>query len=59
MDESQTTQMRGSHKKDITGWALAKSPAFWNLFILLGLLCGVGLMTIKYVALFLDFTRRD
>lgn len=51
--------MRGSHKKDITGWALAKSPAFWNLFILLGLLCGVGLMTIKYVALFLDFTRRD
>ncbi|THY49919.1 putative MFS transporter [Aureobasidium pullulans] len=49
VDESQTTQMRGSHKKDITGWALAKSPAFWNLFILLGLLCGVGLMTINNI----------
>ncbi|KEQ81148.1 putative MFS transporter [Aureobasidium pullulans EXF-150] len=34
---------------NITGWALAKSPAFWNLFILLGLLCGVGLMTINNI----------
>ena len=38
-----------SHKPEITGWALLKSGAFWKLFILLGLLCGVGLMTIKYV----------
>jgi hypothetical protein len=48
------SQTQGSHKKDITGWALAKSPSFWNLFILLGLLCGVGLMTIKYVSSCLD-----
>ncbi|KAG9692624.1 putative MFS transporter, partial [Aureobasidium melanogenum] len=49
VDESQTSQTQGSHKKDITGWALAKSPSFWNLFILLGLLCGVGLMTINNI----------
>jgi hypothetical protein len=54
VDESQISQTQGSHKKDITGWALAKSPSFWNLFILLGLLCGVGLMTIKYVSFCLD-----
>ncbi|KAH0182818.1 putative MFS transporter, partial [Aureobasidium melanogenum] len=49
VDEAQTSQTQGSHKKDITGWALAKSPSFWNLFILLGLLCGVGLMTINNI----------
>lgn len=36
-----------SHKSDITGFALLKNGAFWKLFIMLGLLCGVGLMTIK------------
>lgn len=36
-----------SHKPEITGWALLKAGSFWKLFILLGLLCGVGLMTIK------------
>ncbi|KAI5357655.1 Putative major facilitator superfamily, MFS transporter superfamily [Septoria linicola] len=34
---------------EITGWALAKSPKFWQLFILLALLCGVGLMTINNI----------
>ncbi|KAL1305447.1 hypothetical protein AAFC00_002328 [Neodothiora populina] len=38
-----------SHKPDITGWALIKSASFWQLFILLGLLCGVGLMTINNI----------
>lgn len=36
-----------SHHADITGWAIFKTTAFWTLFIMLGLLCGVGLMTIK------------
>ena len=38
-----------SHKPDITGWALLKTGSFWKLFILLGLLCGVGLMTINNI----------
>lgn len=36
-----------SHKPDVTGWALVRNGNFWKLWILLGLLCGVGLMTIK------------
>lgn len=32
---------------DIRGWALTRSTDFWLLFILLGLLTGTGLMTIK------------
>ena len=38
-----------SHKPEITGWALMRSGSFWKLFILLGLLCGVGLMTINNI----------
>lgn len=38
-----------SHKPEITGWALLRSGSFWKLFILLGLLCGVGLMTINNI----------
>ena len=34
---------------DITGWTLLQTPAFWKLFTMLGLLCGVGLMTINNV----------
>jgi MFS family permease len=34
---------------DITGFALAKTPKFWQLFIMLGLLCGVGLMSINNI----------
>ncbi|KAF2154431.1 MFS general substrate transporter [Myriangium duriaei CBS 260.36] len=37
------------HKPDITGWALLRSGAFWKLWVLLGLLCGVGLMTINNI----------
>lgn len=35
------------HHIDIRGWALTRSTDFWLLFILLGLLTGTGLMTIK------------
>lgn len=34
---------------DITGLALFRTPKFWQLFIMLGLLCGVGLMTINNI----------
>ena len=34
---------------DITGLALLSKPEFWQLWVLMGLLTGVGLMTIKYV----------
>ncbi|GAM85239.1 hypothetical protein ANO11243_032430 [Dothideomycetidae sp. 11243] len=40
---------RHLHRPDITGWALLQSGAFWKLWILLGLLCGVGLMTINNI----------
>lgn len=36
-----------SHRPDISGLALLSSIEFWRLFTLLGLLAGVGLMTIK------------
>lgn len=32
---------------DITGLALLNKPEFWQLWVLMGLLTGVGLMTIK------------
>lgn len=32
---------------DIRGWALLPIPEFWQLFCMLGLLTGIGLMTIK------------
>lgn len=47
LDQPDTLPDHHLHKPDITGWALLKSGAFWKLWILLGLLCGVGLMTIK------------
>ena len=37
------------HHLDIRGLALLPKIEFWELFILLGLLTGIGLMTIKYV----------
>lgn len=36
-------------RPEITGWALLRSPKFWQLFIMLSLLCGVGLMTINNI----------
>ena len=37
-----------SHCLDITGFALLAKLEFWQLWILMGLLTGVGIMTIKY-----------
>ncbi|KAF2772239.1 MFS general substrate transporter [Teratosphaeria nubilosa] len=34
---------------EVTGFQLLRTPKFWQLFILLGLLCGVGLMTINNI----------
>ena len=36
-----------SHHLDIRGLALLSKVEFWQLFLMLGLMCGVGLMTIK------------
>lgn len=38
-----------SHRVDIRGWNLLKSFEFWQLFLIMGILSGIGLMTIKYV----------
>lgn len=32
---------------DIRGWALLAMPQFWHLFLMFGLLSGIGLMNIK------------
>ncbi|KYG41984.1 hypothetical protein M433DRAFT_147192 [Acidomyces richmondensis BFW] len=39
----------GSTGVEVTGWPLLRTSKFWLLFILLGLLCGVGLMTINNI----------
>jgi hypothetical protein len=36
-----------SHRIDIRGWRLLRSPDFWLLWSILGILAGIGLMTIK------------
>ncbi|KAJ4988416.1 major facilitator superfamily transporter [Stagonosporopsis vannaccii] len=38
-----------SHCLDITGFALLYKPEFWQLWILMGLLTGVGIMTINNI----------
>jgi hypothetical protein len=36
-----------SHRIDIRGWRLLSSIEFWQLFTIMGILAGIGLMTIK------------
>ncbi|QIX01352.1 hypothetical protein AMS68_006869 [Peltaster fructicola] len=52
-DELERTTSRGSWKDaedvNITGLALLRSSKFWQLLVLLGLLGGVGLMTINNI----------
>jgi hypothetical protein len=36
-----------SHRVDIRGWRLLRSLEFWQLFSIMGILAGIGLMTIK------------
>ena len=42
-------EARDAHHVDIRGLKMIPRIEFWQLFILLGLLTGIGLMTIKYV----------
>lgn len=44
-----SVDMDRSHRVDIRGWALLKSLDFWQLFCIMAILAGIGLMTIKYV----------
>lgn len=46
-DVSKPDAGHDSHHLDIRGLALLTRLEFWDLFVMLGLLCGVGLMTIK------------
>ncbi|KAK6507568.1 hypothetical protein TWF481_005997 [Arthrobotrys musiformis] len=48
------TKSRDSHtsfdiEPDIRGWALVKHSEFWRLFLMLGILTGIGLMTINNI----------
>ncbi|KAK6219578.1 major facilitator superfamily transporter [Colletotrichum tabaci] len=38
-----------SHRVDIRGWALLCEVDFWQLFIIMGILTGIGLMTINNI----------
>ncbi|KAJ0166621.1 putative membrane protein [Colletotrichum tanaceti] len=38
-----------SHRIDIRGWALLCEVDFWQLFIIMGILTGIGLMTINNI----------
>jgi hypothetical protein len=46
-DDAASKKSSHSHCVDITGLALLSKPDFWQLWVLMGLLTGVGLMTIK------------
>ncbi|KKF96384.1 putative membrane protein [Ceratocystis platani] len=41
--------MGRSHRVDIRGLQLLHQPEFWQLFVILGLLAGIGLMTINNI----------
>ena len=45
-----SVDMDRSHRVDIRGWALLKTLDFWQLFCIMAILAGIGLMTIKYVS---------
>lgn len=36
-----------AHRVDIRGWKMLPKLEFWQLFSLMGIMTGVGLMTIK------------
>jgi hypothetical protein len=46
-DDAASKKSAHSHRIDVTGLALLYIPEFWQLWLLMGLLTGVGLMTIK------------
>jgi hypothetical protein len=47
--DADATSKKSVHSQsvDITGLALLNKPEFWQIWVLMGLLTGVGLMTIK------------
>ncbi|KAF3106426.1 hypothetical protein TWF102_001383 [Orbilia oligospora] len=47
--DSRRASVDGLQHLDIRGWALARQPEFWRLFLMLGVLTGVGLMTINNI----------
>lgn len=49
VDDPKPQGADGQHKSDITGFALLRSVKFYQLWILLALLCGTGLMTINNI----------
>ncbi len=44
-----SVDMDRSHRVDIRGWRLLRNFEFWQFFAIMGILAGIGLMTIKYV----------
>lgn len=42
-----SVDMDRSHRVDIRGWSLLTNLEFWQLFSIMGILAGIGLMTIK------------
>lgn len=46
-DGAKVSRGHDSHRLDIRGMALLRKVEFWQLFAMLGLLTGIGLMTIK------------
>lgn len=49
LEEGKPYSTHHHQKPEITGFALLKTPTFWKLFLMLGILCGVGLMTINNI----------
>lgn len=43
----QSVDLNRSHHVDIRGWDLLRNLEFWQLFAIMGILAGIGLMTIK------------
>lgn len=43
----QSVDLDRSHRVDVRGWQLARNLEFWQLFAIMGILAGIGLMTIK------------
>lgn len=49
-DDSEAVSKKSAHSStDVTGLALLRRPEFWQLWVLMGLLSGVGLMTINNI----------
>lgn len=44
---ARSVDMDRSHRVDIRGWTLLRSLGFWQLFTIMAILAGIGLMTIK------------